>query len=186
MSNHYENRRIRMTKRMIKDALLELMEHQDLANISVTAICETADVHRSTFYKYYTDPFDLVRESEQDFLNRIPTPQLANYLTNQKALLTANSEFFDFIRKNKRTFQILFNDSSGNSFTARLVEFLCSGYIPVNENTDERVSRFIQIYIASRAVGMMREWVNTDFRIILPFLYTSHSCPCPGSSLLLS
>lgn len=41
-----ENRRVRMTKRLLKDALLELMETHDLISISVTAICKTADVHR--------------------------------------------------------------------------------------------------------------------------------------------
>ena len=69
-----ENRRVRMTKRLMKDAMLELLEKQDLAGISVTAICNTADVHRSTFYKYYSDPADLLSEIEQDILERIPFP----------------------------------------------------------------------------------------------------------------
>ena len=84
---------------------------------------------------------------------------------NQKALLAATSEFFDFIKENKRTFHILFNDSSGNSFSARLVEFLCNGYVPVGNSADELTSGFIRTYIANGTVGMMREWVNTDFRI---------------------
>lgn len=154
-----------MTKHLMKSALLELLEHQDLVNISVTAICETADVHRSTFYKYYNNPSDLFREIEQDFLDRILTPPQILDRQNQEALLTATSEFFDFIRENKKTFQILFSDSSGNSFTARLVEYLCNGYVPVSEDTDEQTSRFIRIYIANGTVGMLREWVNTGFRI---------------------
>lgn len=154
-----------MTKQLMKNALLELLDHQELVNISVTAICETADVHRSTFYKYYTDPAGLLREIEQDFLDRIPTPPQILDQQNQESLLTATSEFFDFIRENKKTFRILFNDSSGNSFNTRLVEYLCNGYVPVRDDTDEQSSRFIQIYIANGTVGMMREWVNTDFRI---------------------
>ena len=63
-----------MTKRLLKDALLELMEHQDLVSITVTAVCEKADIHRSTFYKYYTDTVSLLTEIEQDFLDRIPAP----------------------------------------------------------------------------------------------------------------
>ena len=165
MTQQHENRRVRMTKQLMKSALLELLEHQDLVNISVTAICETADVHRSTFYKYYTDPANLLREVEQDFLDRIPTPPQILDQHNQEALLTATSEFFDFIRDNQKTFQILFNDSSGNSFTARLVEYLCNGYVPLSNDTDEQSSRFIRIYIANGTVGMLREWVNTGFRI---------------------
>ena len=68
MTEHHENRRVRMTKRLIKEALLELMEHQDLIDISVTAICKAADVHRSTFYKYYSDPADLLKEAENDMI----------------------------------------------------------------------------------------------------------------------
>ena len=30
-----------MTKRLMKDALLELLAEKDLANISVTSVCET-------------------------------------------------------------------------------------------------------------------------------------------------
>ncbi|MDO5139237.1 MAG: TetR family transcriptional regulator, partial [Oscillospiraceae bacterium] len=64
MTEKNENRRVRMTKRLMKDALLELLAEKDLANISVTAVCEAADVHRSTFYNYYTDPADLLRDIE--------------------------------------------------------------------------------------------------------------------------
>ena len=39
MSFQPENRRVRMTKRLMKDAMLELLEKHELAGISVTAIC---------------------------------------------------------------------------------------------------------------------------------------------------
>ena len=74
MNEKPESRRVRMTKRLMKDALLELLEQEELSNISVTAICERADVHRSTFYKYYKDPADLFMKLEEDFLDRIPLP----------------------------------------------------------------------------------------------------------------
>lgn len=45
------------------------------------------------------------------------------------------------------------------------MEFLCNGYVPVSDEIDEPSSRFIRIYIANGTVGMMREWVNTGFRI---------------------
>ena len=165
MTEHHENRRVRMTKRLMKEALLELLEHQELISISVTAICKTADVHRSTFYKYYSDPADLLEEIEQDFLDRIPAPPPLLDQHNQKTLFSATTDFFDYIKDNKKTFQILFSDSSGNSFSARLVEFLCNGYVTVGNYSDELSSRFTRIYIANGTVGMMREWVKADFPV---------------------
>ena len=51
-----DNRRVRMTKKLMKDAYLELLERSPSEKISVTDICKVADVNRSTFYLYYEDP----------------------------------------------------------------------------------------------------------------------------------
>ena len=176
MTRKNENRRVRMTKRLMKDALLELLGEKDLANISVTAICETADVHRSTFYNYYTDPADLLRDIEQDYLDMIPTPPEILDPQNEKTLLAATSDYFDCVREKKKTFQILFNSSSGSNFVAQMVDHLCHGYIPVGEDPDELTTRFTQLYIASGTVGTLREWINEDSplssREIAEMMYT--------------
>lgn len=176
MTEKNENRRVRMTKRLMKDALLELLEEKDLANISVTAVCEAADVHRSTFYNYYTDPADLLRDIEQDFLDRIPLSPRVLDLQNEQTLLTATSEFFDYVKENKKTTRILFHSSSGDSFVAQMVDHLCNGFILLGESPDEVTARFTQLYIAHGAVGMLREWVNMNFplssREIAEMMYT--------------
>ena len=176
MTEKNENRRVRMTKRLMKDALLDLLEEKDLANISVTAICETADVHRSTFYNYYTDPSGLLSEIEQDFLDKIPAPPQILDQLNKKNLLAATAEFFDYVKENKKTVRILFNSSNGSNFAAQMVEHLCNGYIPVSDSPDEMTVRFTQLYIANGTVGMLREWANEDFplgsREIAEMMYT--------------
>ena len=153
-----------MTKQLMKDSLLELMETKDLANITVTAVCDTADIHRSTFYKYYSDPSDLLRDIEMDLLNRIPFPQLP-VEKDQEKLLEMNAAFFDFVKENDKAFRILFNDANGSSFSARMVDFLCSGYLPVSESYNETDARFTRLYIANGCIGMLREWINDDFPI---------------------
>ena len=46
-----------------------------------------------------------------------------------------------------------------------MVKRLLDGYIPVDMNTDELTARFKQLYIANGTVGLMREWINSDFPI---------------------
>ena len=164
MPEKVENRRVRMTKRMIKDALLELIEQQPLVSISITAVCETADVHRSTFYKYYTDIADLLNEIQQDVLNQIPVPEKG---ADKSQLLKKTTAFFDFVKQNEKTFRILFSDSAGSNFTAKLVELLYSEYIPleVSSETDELTAQFIRLYIANGTVGMLRAWISSDFPV---------------------
>ena len=165
MNNQNDSRRVRVTKRLMKEALLELLEKNDLVDISVTALCEAADVHRSTFYNYYSDPAELLKEIEQDFLDRIPTPPETVEQVDQEQLLETTEAFFDFVKENGRAFRILFNGSKGSGFAARLVETLCSGYIPVSSNADEMTAGFMRVYVANGAVGMMREWVNAGYPV---------------------
>ena len=165
MAQKYESRRVRMTKKMMKEALLELMENQNIISISVTAICETADINRSTFYNYYKDPVDLLWDIEQDFLDRIPAPPDKFNQKDKGTLMAATEDFFDYIRDNKRTIRILFNEPYGSSFTSRMVDHLLNGYILVNDNMDELTARFTRLYIANGTVGMLREWINSDFPI---------------------
>jgi AcrR family transcriptional regulator len=165
MTEKRDNRRVTMTKLLMKNALLELLEQKELSGITVTAVCETADVHRSTFYKYYDTPADLLREIEQDYLDHIPVPpQTVDHL-NQESLLVANMAFFDYVKENGKSFRILFGQSTDNGFASRMVEFICSGYIPVGEQPDEQTARFVRLYIANGTVGMLREWINADFPV---------------------
>ena len=165
MSEKQENRRVRLTKRLMKDALLELLEKEELVNITVTAICKTADVHRSTFYDYYRDPAELLRETEQDFLDQIPAPSPVTDPKDQQMIIEASTVFFDYVKTNEKAFRILFRELSDSSFSNKMVEFLCSGYIIINDNTDETTARFIRLYIANGTVGMMREWINAGFPV---------------------
>ena len=107
MKEQSENRRVRMTKRLMKDALMDLLERTELSGISVTALCEAADVNRSTFYSYYASPADLLREIEQEVLDRIPAPAAPQNRRGEESLLRTTEAFFDFVRENERVFRML-------------------------------------------------------------------------------
>ena len=57
-----EDLRVFRTKKLLKDSILELAIHQSkkLADITVQEICDQALVHRTTFYRYYKDKYDLL------------------------------------------------------------------------------------------------------------------------------
>ena len=162
MPEYHENRRIQMTRRLLKDALLELLETTDLARISVTALCRKADVHRSTFYQYYTDSSALLEEIEADFLRLIPVPPAVLDTKNQKKLLSMTAAFFDSVREHRRSIRILLSKATGNDFASRLVTFLCDGYIPFVQGDDTAADHFKRLYIANGTVGLLREWINAD------------------------
>lgn len=66
-----ENQRVRLSKKMLKDALVDLLQEKPLSKISVLEICESAQINRTTFYKYYGSQLDLLNDIESDFLSRM-------------------------------------------------------------------------------------------------------------------
>ena len=67
MAAQKEDRRIRRTKRLLRQALAELMNEKDFKDITVKEITDRADLNRGTFYFHYTDTYDL-REKIEDEL----------------------------------------------------------------------------------------------------------------------
>ena len=59
-----ENQRIALTKRMLQEGLLKLLETKDLDKISVTELCRASGVNRATFYNHYSSPQDLLTDLE--------------------------------------------------------------------------------------------------------------------------
>ena len=69
--NIKDNRRVLMTKRIIKDIFIEMEEKKNIQKIYVRELCETADINRSIFYKYYESQYDLLTEMQNDLLVQI-------------------------------------------------------------------------------------------------------------------
>lgn len=69
----YPDRRIKHTKQFLKTALLELLEEKPLSQISVTALCNRADINRNTFYCHYHYPEEILWEMQQDVLEQFQT-----------------------------------------------------------------------------------------------------------------
>lgn len=67
------DRRIRKSQIAIRDAFIELLQHQQLEQVTVQQIADLADVNRSTFYTHYYDKYDLLEKLEDQQLEEIKT-----------------------------------------------------------------------------------------------------------------
>ena len=64
------DQRIKLTKKLLKNALVEILLIKPIQKVTIKEICETADVNRTTFYKYYSNEYTLLKEIEQDFIEK--------------------------------------------------------------------------------------------------------------------
>ena len=90
--------RIRYTKRILREVLLDLLKDRDLSCISVTDLCEGAEINRATFYRYYESPVDLLNHIEAELLENLRErvcKDTAEHGNNEKpgnSVITADAE----------------------------------------------------------------------------------------------
>lgn len=66
--------RITVTRNMVKQALLRLLEHKPIDKIKVNELCAEAGVNRATFYRHYETVQDVLQEIEADVIRAMPQP----------------------------------------------------------------------------------------------------------------
>lgn len=104
------NRREKYTKKFLNESLLKSLAEKPISRITVKEICEEEDVNRSTYYVYFTDPFDQLRKLEIEIIMDMAvyidniTPKNLHNMTKQKQTL---KNILEYILQKKRVFQIL-------------------------------------------------------------------------------
>ena len=71
MINKREDRRIRRTRKLLQDALIELLRQKPLAKIQIKEIVEVADVSRPTFYHHFETKEELLFSHMDDVFEKI-------------------------------------------------------------------------------------------------------------------
>ncbi len=109
-----EDLRIRRTKRLLLDSLMQLLQEKSFEKIGVNDICERAMVHRATFYNHFDDKYDLFNFAlsqleEEMYLSTIESER---YSSSNEMYISILKNVFDFIEKNKLKFKLIIDNNS--------------------------------------------------------------------------
>lgn len=158
------DRRIKYTKKVIKDTVIELLEHKDIKKITVSEICKIADINRATFYRYYLDVYDLIDKIKDDLIEEL------RGAINDSSDYTVSIFAKDLLRvllDNKKLVKILFKTDNNVYF---LYDFLEVAYEKCQDrwqkdlkNISEEDIDYATLFIFNGALGVVNYWVNNDF-----------------------
>ncbi len=155
--NIKNNRRVIMTKKIIKDTFIEMLEKEDISKIHIRDLCNKADINRSTFYKYYDSQYSVLAEMEQELLEQIKE-KCDIKSDNSKNLCNMLS----FLQSNKKVYKILFNSSTNHSFAKKIFDLpiileSLNEKIPCKDNFNYK-----QTYILQGGYHIVFDWLNND------------------------
>lgn len=159
-----ENRRVKMTKQLIKKAFGDLLEKKPINKITVKQICEKADVNRSTFYAHYKDHYELFEEMQSDIISLTPSINLYK----KEPIVQDLTKFFEFIHTNRRIYKILFLNSNGMQLRNSILNKVFNreggsiDWIDKEMNLGDRM-HFKMLMCAFGGMTMVEKWIFGEF-----------------------
>lgn len=156
-----ENQRVILTKRLLKEAFLEMFETTPIDKIHVRTLCEKAGINRSTFYKYYSSPNDLLEEMENEMLMLVEL-ELQKCHSLGGSLVT----ICVYLENNIKTARLIINNNVSGDFHKRLFN-LPALHKLIDSNLQgctEAEKSYIGSFIATGYYQMFKDWINKDVR----------------------
>lgn len=161
-----EDRRVRYTKKAIKDSFLDLFETKPLEKISVTEICSNADINRGTFYSHYSDPYDLKEKLEDEFLSTIR--ERINECTNNHREKLSTAQTLSILKENRELCRVFTGPNGDFRQLVHIVGSQASSYIKdvygsLNQLGPEN-AEYLQLMMSSCITAVVKCWFDNNMQ----------------------
>lgn len=152
------------TRKIIVDAVKNLLERKNFEKITVSEIIEEAGVSKPTFYRYFKSKYDLAAAIFSDCVTKDVLMQYNGKNYDEFQLMV-----YEKIKENKKYLKKVFKTSGPESFYEFLVKYISESYMQhgrerfgITEFSDEQL---FKIDITSNAwARSIKKWVDDDCR----------------------
>ena len=166
VSQKKEDRRVRRTKKLLTQALTQLLQEKQINEITVKELTDLADMNRGTFYLYYKDIFDMLEKIEDglfEALEEIVFLHEHDDVSQQtKPILL---DLFRFIEDNQEMCRVLLSPHGDMNFLHRLNEVVrekCLQMWPNKEDKNDATFEYHYSFVVYGCVGVFRAWLNSE------------------------
>lgn len=155
-----EDKRVRRTKKLLRQALAELMHEKEFKNITVSDVVRRADINRGTFYVYYRDVYDLREKVENEMVDALRGATLGALpeVTAQASLRPIIEQAVRYLEENRDLAFVLLRDSGVGSFEDKLMGLMeeCSQHLRPPKSEADKFSIW---FVAAGCIGLLKKWM---------------------------
>jgi len=163
MTESVQGRRVKMTIMLIKDAMVQSLQNEHISKITVTSLCELADINRSTFYAHFNDPYDLLNSIEQEVLHNITQYlEKQDYTDKRPISFQVLCRILDYAQGNASLFKALLSDNCDSEIRNEILNLTQVVSIQLNEKYNQRVLEYLNAYCVSGCVSLLQKWLQDD------------------------
>lgn len=157
-----ENQRVVISKRLLKEGLLRLLERKDLDKINVSELCKEAAINRATFYRHYETPRDVLKDIELDY-----TQALLRSMTLPRTLADvrkATEDMCIYLHEHAELVKVLMHCHTDEEVVRELGNNIWSlyGTMMDTSDTDPDTLRLAITYLAYGNYHLLRQWLMED------------------------
>ena len=164
-----EDRRVRRTRKILTQALTELLQQKQVNEITDKELTDLADMKRGTFYLYYKDIYDMLEKIQDEMFEKLDgifELREDEEVTEQtKPILL---DLFRFIEENQEMCRVLLSPNGDMSFLHRLNEVLREKclhiYIGTEPVANEEDFDYRYSFVVYGCAGIIRAWVGRNCR----------------------
>ena len=163
------SRKTRYTRQVIREAFIELLRNQPIEKVTVTRICEMADISRGTFYLHYQDPYHVLECMEDEYLVSLELA-FAEKMTGMQGNYSEDSSFWlEILRElsDARELALLFFTNPHSTFLTkclainrRYADELCRLEFP---EMSAREREYNHIFYEHGSASVIVRWVKDGF-----------------------
>jgi len=162
-----QNRSVRNTKKRLKEALLILLQKKPVNEISVTELSELADVNRGTFYFHYTDVYDILYRTQDEFFREFE--EILDFDENSKTnIYRYLLKIFSFLADNHDMCRVFFSENNDMKFFNKIKSLvnkhLCSLWKYADISFNEANTEMYNAFIVNGCAGIMKRWLDDGLK----------------------
>lgn len=169
MGTELIDRRIRKTRKQLKDCLISLLKTKRIQDITVRELTEMADLNRGTFYLHYKDVFDLLEQTETELLgklNSVIQKHRAEELLDRP--FNIFHEVYTLVYENASLVEILLGENGDLNFLNRMKQIMrdkcLHDWMEVFRAGNPAIFDAYFSFIVSGCVGLVQYWLKTGMK----------------------
>lgn len=159
------NQRIAISKYMLKEALLRLLAKKHIDKISICELCQEAQINRTTFYRHYNTPQDVLHEIALDQIRNFFEGSLSANDTND--MEQAARKLCHFLYDHITMVQLLIRNSSETDF-AQLFQTFSEGFLGSKtvfyrgNSVDTDTLRLMNTFFSYGMYALISQWLTEN------------------------
>ncbi len=164
-----DDRRVRRTKKLLKESLAVLLMQKRINDITVKEIVDLADVNRGTFYLHYRDIYDMLAKIENEMI--VELEDISRRFSNVLLMDSPRpyiKEMFQYVADNRAFCKMLLGPYGDMAFVEKLkklIEDKCFHTLMKNCPENQIQSyQYFATYAVSGCIGLLQTWMNDGMK----------------------